>query len=58
MFMFLLLHDQVKLQERDDALSQRQAHILELHTELSQLQRLLKLGPQIAAGAQSSPQQG
>eukprot|EP00775_Hariotina_reticulata_P011860 gene11860-12004_t len=45
----------VKLQERDDALSQRQAHILELHTELSQLQRLLKLGPQLAAGAQGSP---
>jgi hypothetical protein len=36
---------QVKLQERDEALSQRQAQVLELHTELSQLQRLLKQGP-------------
>lgn len=42
---------QVKLQERDEALAQRQSQILELHTELSQLQRLLKLGPMGAAAA-------
>lgn len=36
---------QTKLQERDDALEQRQSQVLELHTELSQLQRLLKMGP-------------
>jgi hypothetical protein len=42
---------QVKLQERDEALGQRQAQILELHTELSQLQRLLKMGPLGAAAA-------
>ncbi|KAF6253880.1 hypothetical protein COO60DRAFT_1462988 [Scenedesmus sp. NREL 46B-D3] len=40
-----------KLQERDDALAQRQSQILELHTELSQLQRLLKLGPSGSAAA-------
>eukprot|EP00878_Enallax_costatus_P019667 GHUV01020752.1.p1 GENE.GHUV01020752.1~~GHUV01020752.1.p1 ORF type:complete len:800 (+),score=338.07 GHUV01020752.1:19-2418(+) len=34
-----------KLQERDDALAQRQSQVLELHTELSQLQRLFKMGP-------------
>jgi hypothetical protein len=48
---------QTKLQERDDALAQRQSQILELHTELSQLQRLLKLGPSgsaAAAGLRSS----
>jgi hypothetical protein len=42
---------QTKLQERDDALAQRQSQILELHTELSQLQRLLKLGPSGSAAA-------
>lgn len=42
---------QVKLQERDEAIAQRQNQILELHTELSQLQRLLKLGPMGAAAA-------
>ncbi len=42
---------QVKLQERDDALAQRQSQILELNTEWSQLQRLLKLGPMGAAAA-------
>lgn len=36
---------QAKLQERDDALAQRQSQVLELHTELSQLQRLFKMGP-------------
>jgi hypothetical protein len=41
----------VKLQERDEALGQRQAQILELHTELSQLQRLLKMGPLGVAAA-------
>jgi hypothetical protein len=42
---------QVKLQERDEAIGHRQSQILELHTELSQLQRLLKLGPTGAAAA-------
>lgn len=42
---------QVKLQERDEAIAQHQSQILELHTELSQLQRLLKLGPMGAAAA-------
>jgi hypothetical protein len=42
---------QTKLQERDDALAHRQSQILELHTELSQLQRLLKLGPSGSAAA-------
>lgn len=36
---------QTKLQERDNALAQRQSQVLELHTELSQLQRLFKMGP-------------
>lgn len=46
---------QVKLQERDEAIAQRQNQILELHTELSQLQRRLKLGPTGAAAAISGP---
>lgn len=36
---------QAKLSERDGVLSARQAQILELHTELSHLQRLLQQGP-------------
>ena len=36
---------QVKLQQRDSLLSEHQAQILDLHTELSQLQRMLQAGP-------------
>lgn len=36
---------QAKLRERDEALEARQAQVLELHTELSQLQRMLQQGP-------------
>lgn len=45
---------QAKLRERDDALEARQAQVLELHTELSQLQRMLQQGP-LGQGGVGSP---